>query len=129
MGRRGGPQISFVVRDDAAGAIVLPQGRFTAVGFPGPDGAPVSGVASGSLHLRWQFDYQDGTVPEPATIRELGVFLGTEIKPAVLAAAPGKSYFAPFELQDAGTLLSLKRIPKFLRSDETRQDFAFVIVL
>lgn len=128
VGRRGGPQLSFVVRDDF-GEIVLPNGRWHAVGTPGPDGKPVSGAASGNLFMRWVFDYADGTVPSNAVIRELGVFLGTVVSPPVLAATPGKTYFAPADLQSAGTLLSLQRIPKFTRSNQTRPAFSFILIV
>lgn len=127
VGRRGGPQLAFVERDDADGEIELPDERWRAVGVPGPDGEPVSGVASGVLYARWQFDYADGTVPENATVRELGVFVGTQVKASVLAAQPGRSYFAPADLENPGRLLVLQRIPKFVRSPQNRPPFEFIL--
>ena len=128
VGRRGSPQLSFVARDDASNDVVLPSGRWRIVGAPGPDGRPATGVASNTLHARWQFEHADGALPEPETLRELAVFLDTRIAPAVLAATPGLSYFQPPQVADPGTMLALQRVPKFLRSPQTRQAFAFVLV-
>lgn len=127
IGRRGGPQLAFVVRDDLEGEIALPNGKWRSVGIPGPDGNPVQGVPSGSLYARWRFDYVDGMSPTPATIRELGVFLGTVVSPGVLAAVPGQSYFTPSELQATGTLLSLQRIARFTRTGDTNPEFSFIL--
>jgi hypothetical protein len=114
VGRRGGPQVHYVVQD-AAGSISLPSGRWE-----------ISVAPTNNLYLRFAYDYTDA---ETAHIRELGVFLGTVIKPAVLTATPGKLYFPPADIQDPGVLLSLQRIPKITRSGQTRQAFEFVLTL
>ena len=114
VGRRGLPQLLYVA-PNVAGAISLPSGRWA-----------VSEVPTNHLYMRFAFDYADGAT---ATIRELGVFVGTAIKASVLSATPGKVYFPPADIQTPGTLLALQRIPKIIRSGDTRQAFEFVLTL
>ena len=114
IGRRASPQLLYVA-PDPQGSLVLPSGRWS-----------ISGTPTNSLYMRFAFDYTDGS---SAVIRELGVFVGTAIKPAVLSATPGKLYFDPSDLQATGTLLALQRVPKITRSGATRQAFEFVLTL
>lgn len=114
VGRRGSPVLQYVT-SDPAGSIILPSGRWN------PSASPTN-----NLFMRYQFDYPDGS---NAVIRELGVFVGTVIKPAVMSATPGKLYFPPADIQTPGTLLALQRISKITRSALTRQAFEFVLVL
>jgi hypothetical protein len=114
VGRRASPQLLYVTQD-AAGELALPSGRWK-----------ISGTPTNNLYMRFAFDYADGAT---ASIRELGVFVGTVIKASVLSATPGKLYFEPTDLQSPGTLLALQRVPKITRSPATRQAFEFVLTL
>jgi hypothetical protein len=114
VGRRGGPQLQYVT-EDAAGAISLPSGRWS-----------LSQDPTNHLYMRFSFDYEDAA---SSVIRELGVFIGTVIKPAVLTATPGKLYFPPSDIQSPGTLLALQRVAKVTRSADTRQAYEFVLTL
>ena len=114
VGRRGLPQLLYVA-PNAAGSISLPSGRWA-----------VSVAPTNHLYMRFAFDYADGAT---ATIRELGVFVGTAIKAAVTAAEPGRAYFDPSMIQAPGTLLALQRTPRIIRSAQTRQAFEFVLTL
>jgi hypothetical protein len=114
VGRRGSPVLQYVTAD-VNGAIILPSGRWS-----------VSAQPTNNIFLRFQYDYPDGA---NAIIRELGIFVGTVIKPAVMTATPGKVYFAPTDIQSPGTLLALQRNAKITRSASTRQAFEFVLTL
>jgi hypothetical protein len=114
VGRRAAPQLLYVTQD-AQGSLVLPSGRWN-----------ISGSPTNSLYMRFAFDYTDGAT---ALIRELGIFVGTQIKSAVMTATPGKLYFEPADIQVSGTLLALQRVPKITRSAATRQAFEFVLTL
>jgi hypothetical protein len=114
VGRRASPQLLFVYQD-SGGALSLPSGRWA-----------ISGTPTNNLYMRFSFDYTDGSA---ATIRELGIFVGTVIKAEVISATPGKLYFPPTDIQSPGTLLALQRVPKILRSAATRQAFEFVLTM
>lgn len=111
LGRRASALKEYCVEDDN-GPIQVPQGKFS------PSVTPTN-----NLHLRFNFDYADAPT---ANIREVGVFLGTAIKAGVPS---GQLYFQPSDLQSAGTLVSLQRLPKIVRSSLTRQSFDFVLTL
>lgn len=113
IGRRTVTQVQFVV-PDPGGTIVVPTGRFN----PSPGNAPTN-----HLYLRFNFDFEDAPA---ATIREVGVFVGTEFDPAL---PPGQRYFAPADIVQSGILLALERIPKFDRSPAVRQNFETVITV
>ncbi|WP_250266056.1 hypothetical protein, partial [Rhodovastum atsumiense] len=89
--------------------LVVPTGRYV----------DVNPTPSNEVYVRFQFDYEDGASP-PATIREIGVFVGTVIKPSVITATPGKMYFPPADLQDPGKLLALQHNPKIVRQGNVR---------
>lgn len=118
VGRRGGALVSFVMPDPAGDIETSPQ----------TDTAPavrwsISGTPTPHLHIRFNFSSADGPTE---VIREVGVFVGTVIKPAVMQSTPGKLYFLPTDIQTAGMLLLLQRGPKIIRSNATRQSFEFV---
>jgi hypothetical protein len=115
LGRRVVDEIKFVT-PDVAGAISVPNGRFTAL---------PAGQKSNNLYLRFNFEYLDAST---ASIREVGVFIGTIIKPAVITAEPGRRYFAPADLQDPGILLAVQRTARIIRSAQTRQAVELVVV-
>ncbi len=109
IGRRSAMQVSFVTPDDQGG-IVVPTGRFALV--PGP---------TNHLYLAFRFDFEDAPA---ATIREVGVFIGTTTDPALPA---GQMYFEPQDLTETGTLLVLERTVPIIRTAATRETFEFVV--
>ncbi len=109
IGRRELTQSLFCV-PDAQGEIIVPSGRFS-----------VSAVPTNNLYLRFNFDFTDAAASD---IREVGVFVGTEVKTGLPA---GQKYVTLAELEEVGQLLALERIPKFSRNAAVRQSFEFVI--
>lgn len=109
IGRRKASQVMFCT-PDPLGEIVVEQGRFTLVTEP-----------TKYLYLRFAFEFLDA---EDATIRELGVFVGTEAKETVPAE---QDYLEPDDIEDPGTLLVLEYIEKLVRSPQVRQQFEFVV--
>lgn len=95
---------------DANGEVILPSGRFRQVNDPTPH-----------LYLRFAFDFADS--PD-ATIRELGVFVGTV---PVDGLPAGQRYLLPHQVAQPGLLLAVEHITSFRRSLATRQVFEFVI--
>lgn len=113
IGRRTITQVQFVV-PDSEGTIIVPTGRFN----PSPNNAPTN-----HLYMRFNFDFGDAPA---ATIREVGVFVGTQVKPDLPI---GQRYFTPADILQPGTLLALERVPKFDRSPAVRQNFETVITV
>lgn len=97
-------------RPDEAGEIVMRGARFTQSQTPTPH-----------LHLRCEFDFDDGL---GETIRELGIFSGTVLKPSV---PRGKRYVTPNELQQPGILLTLDHLTPIVRGVASRISFDLVI--
>ena len=110
IGRRTATQVGYVV-PDAAGDIELPSGdRYTASAEP-----------TKWLFVRFTFNYADA---EGETVRELGIFLGTQ--PAAGLPA-GQRYFTPGQLASAGEIYALERLPAFPRNGAVRQVFEYVL--
>lgn len=109
IGRRAATYVQYCEPDEA-GAIIVPTGRFTESATP-----------TKHLYMRFAFDFTDAPT---ATIRELAVFVGTEI---VAGLPVGQMYFEPNQVTDPGTLLVIEHIAKFERSASMRQTFEFVI--
>lgn len=109
VGRRKCTQVLYCL-PDPVGEIVVSEGRFT-----------VSETPTNYLYLRFAFDFLDS--PD-ATIRELGVFIGTVAKGTV---PPGQDYLLPGDVEDPGQLLVLEYIEKLVRSEQIRQQFEFVV--
>lgn len=82
VGRRKVTQTLFC-SPDPTGEIVVSEGRFT-----------VSQVPTNYLYLRFAFDFLDA---QDATIRELGVFIGTQAKSTTPA---GQDYLLPEDIED-----------------------------
>ena len=59
-------------------------------------------------------------------IREIGVFLGTEV---VEGLPSGQVYFSPGEIADPGMLLQLEHRPPLYRSPGTRETIEILIVI
>jgi hypothetical protein len=109
VGRRKVTQAMFCA-PDPAGEIVVSEGRFT-----------ISEAPTKFLYLRFAFDFLDA---QDATIRELGVFIGTQAKSSTPA---GQDYLLPDDIQDPGQLLVIEYIQKLQRSPQIRQQFEFVV--
>lgn len=108
VGRRKAAYIAFCTPDEA-GEIIVPTGRFSETATP-----------TKHLYMRFAFDFTDAPA---ATIRELGVFVGTQVKGTLPA---GQMYFVPSDVTDTGMLLLLEHVQKFERSASVRQTFEFV---
>lgn len=109
LGRRKASYVAYCVPDDAGG-IEVPNGRFSESAEP-----------TKYLYMKFSFDFADAPA---ATIRELGVFIGTKV---VDGLPPGQMYFVPSEITDPGMLLLLEHIAHFDRSASVRQTFEFVV--
>lgn len=107
LGRRIVTYSSFV-EPDTNGQVIVSQGRFAE-----------TQKASKYLYLRFQFDFADA---QQATIRELGIFVGTTPN----AGVTGLDYMNKGEYS-GGQLLVLEYIDKLVRSSSIRQQFEFVI--
>lgn len=111
VGRRAATSVRYCI-PDVAGEIIVPNGRFAESATP-----------TNHLFLRFNFDFADAPL---ASIREIGIFIGTTIVPGL---PPGQLYFLPAQLLTPGTLLALERIPKIARSAAVRQSFEFVLTI
>lgn len=109
IGRRRVTAAEYCTPDEA-GNIVMLGARFAPSTTPTPN-----------LHLRCEFDFNDGL---GETIRELGVFIGTQIKSSLPA---GQTYFTPTDMTDSGILLAVDYITAIQRGVGARVSFDFVI--
>lgn len=85
---------------------------------PSPGNAPTN-----HLYMLFNFDFDDASA---ATIREIGVFLNTEVDEAL---PPGQKYFTPDQITDPGILLELEHLPAFNRAPSVRQTFELVLTV
>lgn len=109
IGRRVATQTAFVAPDDD-GTIVLPQGKFS-----------LSVTPTNHLYVLARFDFSE----EPsAIIREIGVFVGTVVNPAL---PPGQEYFTPAQVSNPGRMLYLQNSVPIYRSPALRESFEAVI--
>lgn len=111
IGRRAVTLVQFCL-PAPDGELVLPSGRFAIRSEP-----------TNHLYLRFNFDFTDAP---NSVIREAGVFLGTELKPALPI---GQRYFTLADLTNPGTLLALEHFAKITRSSSVRQSFEFVLTI
>lgn len=111
VGRKAVDEVSFCVGDEN-GLLVTPTGRFTAIDTP-----------TNQLYVRATFDFEDAA---NETIRELGIFMGTEVADS---CPPGQRYFVPSDLKSPGILLVLENTVPLIRTAATREAFSFVITL
>lgn len=107
IGRRAVSQVNYCL-PDPDGEIDVATGRFT-----------VSATPTKYLYMRFSYDFADAA---GETIRQLGLFIGTQVKNTV---PPGKMYLLPADIEDPGTLFLLEHT-KIERSDLLRQRFEFV---
>lgn len=111
IGRRAATQVAFCVPDEG-GDIIIPSGRYRVVDYP-----------TANIYTRFNFDFQDSPT---AVIREVGIFVGTQVDPSLPA---GQRYYLPNQVQNPGYLLVLERFEKFTRSTAVRQAFEFVTTI
>lgn len=110
IGRRTALEVAFVKPDDQGEIVVDGAGRFTR-----------SVEETNQLYMVFKFDFQDAPT---AVIREIGVFLGTHVKPDLPA---GQQYFTADDITDHGTLLQLENKAPIYRSASTRETFEILI--
>ncbi|EAM6792309.1 hypothetical protein E0G74_00945 [Salmonella enterica] len=108
LGRRTAVPPSYCI-PKTGGSIVVSQGQFE-----------FSTTPTKYLYLRFAFDFKDAA---QATIRELGVFVGSK----VVASPKVANYYEPSEVTDPGQLLVLENINRLVRSQQIQQQFEFVI--
>ncbi len=106
---RKATQVSFSVPDDA-GAIEVSSGRFS-----------LSTEQTRHLYMQFRFDFPDGL---DETIREIGVFLNTQLQADLPA---GQVYFPQAQITDKGQLLLLENYPPLKRNKGVRESFDFVV--
>lgn len=111
IGRRVIDEVSFC-QADPDGFVVTPTGRFSKTDTP-----------TNQLYFHCTFDFEDAS---DQTIRELGLFIGTEISDT---CPPGQRYFLPSDLKDPGILLVLENTVPLIQTAATREAFSFVITL
>ena len=109
IGFRKATQVSYCEPDDN-GAIEVSSGKFT-----------LTNEQTRHLFLQFRFDFSDAL---GETIREIGVFLNTQLK----AGLPeGQVYFANDEVTNAGQMLLLENYRPLVRDEGVRESFDFVV--
>lgn len=111
VGRRMIDEVSFCI-GDPEGLLVTPTGRFSA-----------TETSTNQLYFHGTFDFEDASTE---TIRELGIFIGTEV---LDDCKSGQRYFLPSELKNPGILLVLENTVPLIRTAATREAFSFVVTL
>ncbi|GHS92983.1 hypothetical protein AGMMS49949_05720 [Alphaproteobacteria bacterium] len=111
VGRRIVDEVSFCV-GDSEGLLVTPTGRFSVTTEP-----------TNQLYFHCTFDFADGS---HETIRELGIFMGTEVSET---CPLGQRYFVPSELTNPGILLVCENTVPLIRTEATREAFSFVVTV
>ena len=109
VGRRVVDEVHFVAAD-AQGEIVVPTGRYR-----------LSTTPTNHLFIRVRFDFEDAAA---STIREQGLFVGTQTDPSL---PPGQKYFVPSQVVEPGILLLLQHSVPIVRQPSTRETFEFVV--
>lgn len=109
LGRRAAQTVGFVVLD-SAGDIEMQTGRYK-----------LSTTPTNLVYVKFVFDFADAA---GKTIRELGIVVDSTIKSTVPST---KKYFAPEDIDKAGSLYALDRVKAFPRADTVRQVFEYVL--
>lgn len=110
IGRRAALEVAFVTPADNGDIAVDGAGTFSR-----------TSDVTNQLYMSFKLDFSDA---QNATIREIGVFMGTVLKAGLPA---GQMFFAPGDLQAAGTLLQLENTAPIYRSASTRETFEILI--
>jgi hypothetical protein len=111
VGRRIVDEVVFCEGDEN-GLLVTPTGRFSATEYP-----------TNQLYIHCTFDFEDASTE---TIRELGIFIATEVSDA---CPPGQRYFVPADVTNSGILLVCENTVPLIRTAATREAFSFVVTL
>jgi hypothetical protein len=111
VGRRIMGEVVFCEGDEN-GLLTTPTGRFSAKEYP-----------TNQLYFHCTFDFEDSSTE---IIRELGIFIGTEVDPE---CPPGQRYFVPAEVANPGILLVCENTVPLIRTAATREAFSFVVTL
>lgn len=109
VGRRVVDEVHFVAADPE-GEIVVPTGRYR-----------ISSNPTNHMFVRVRFDFEDAST---STIREQGLFVGTQTDPALPL---GQKFFIPAQITDPGILLVLQNSVPIVRQPSTRETFEFVV--
>jgi len=109
VARRKANQVDYCVAD-AAGAISVPEGKFSVTTTP-----------TNNLYFRFHFEFEDAV---GSTIREMAIFLDTVAAAGVPA---GQFYLLPAQVANPGTLLVIERRAPIVRQITTRQLFEYVV--
>lgn len=109
IGRRTATEVGFV-EPDPNGPIETPQGNFK------PSATPTRW-----LYIRVVFAFDEAPA---ARIRELGVFIGTQLQAGLPA---GQRYFTPDQIANPGKLYLLDRSQQFDRNGAVRPAFEYVL--
>ena len=120
LGRRTPAAVGFVTPDEEGG-VVIPTGTDAAGGVI-TQRYSVSAEPTPYLYIRVNYDFADAPA---ATIREVGLFMDTRVRPETPA---GQRYFTPAELEDPGFLVAAQILDSNInRSPSTRQTIEFVL--
>ena len=109
IGFRKATQVSFCQPDDD-GAIEVSSGKFS-----------LTTEQTRHLYLQFRYDFADAL---GETIREIGVFLNTQVKAGLPA---GQVYFPTAEVDQQGKLLLLENYRPLVRDEGVRESFDFVV--
>ena len=109
IGFRKATQVSYC-KPDANGDIEVSSGKFT-----------LTDQQTRHLFLQFRFDFRDAL---EETIREIGVFLNTQLKDDL---PDGQVYFDADEVTDSGQMLLLENYRPLVRDEGVRESFDFVV--
>lgn len=109
VGRRSVTQVGYCL-PSPVGEIELADGNYT-----------LSMEPTTYVYVRFTYAFADAA---GETLREVGIFLGTQIKAGVPV---GQRYFLPADLESSGRLYALERQVAFFRSPTLRQHFEYVL--
>ena len=109
IGYRKATQVSYC-EPDPDGEISVSSGTFSK-----------STVQTRHLYLQFKYDFEDALAQ---TIREIGVFLNTQVAPELPA---GQMYFDQTNIIDAGQMILLENYRPLFRENGVRESFDFVV--
>ncbi len=121
IGRRVANTVAFAAPDDS-GDIVIPVSVDADGNVLETERYTVSLEPTPFLFVETRFDYEEA---KDEIIREVGIFIGTEVNSELPA---GQQYFTLDQLSDLGRLLAIQRPNPFVeRNEATREKFQFIL--
>ena len=111
IGRRTVTQCDYVTPDAEGDIEIVGAGKFSVTSTP-----------TNMLWASTRFDFGDAPT---ASIREIGLFVGTVVQPGLPS---GQRYFTPSQVTSPGTLLQLENLAVIYRSPSERQTFDMLII-